>query len=256
MKKPSPRTHICVSAPDRIVVHGLDLIHDLIGSKTYTETLFYSLTRRFPSPAELGLFDACMVSLMEHGFNPSSVSARLAASSNPEEIQIAIAAGILNVGPVFAGTMEECASLLIQMAHGAGDDANTALLIASQHAEAGKAVPGFGHPLHKPHDPRATALLGLLEELTFSQWAHRISALSQAVNDLAGQPVPLNVTGACAAVFLELGLAPSAMRGIAVAARCGGLLAHILEEYSTGSAKDIVRLAGQHFPYTSRTAEF
>jgi len=249
MKKPSPGTHICVSSPDRIVVHGLDLVHDLIGSRTYTETLFYSLARRFPSAAELRLLDACMVSLMEHGFNPSSVSARLAAASNPEEIQVAIAAGILNVGPVFAGTMEGCASLLIEMANGAVDEVDIALQIAVQHAETGKVVPGFGHPLHKPHDPRATALLDLLQELTFSKWATRVSTLSQAVDSLAGEPVPLNVTGACAAVFLELGLATSAMRGIAAVARSGGLLAHILEEHSAGSARNIVRLTNQHLPY-------
>ena len=250
MKKPFPGTRICASSPDRIVVHGLDLVHDLIGSRTYTEALFYSLTRRFPSGAERRLLDACMVSLMEHGFNPSSVSARLAAASNPEEIQVAIAAGILNVGPVFAGTMEECASLLIEMAsNSSGNETEAAQQIASRHAKMGKAVPGFGHPLHKPHDPRAAALLGLLQELTFSKWEHRISALSRAIDGLAGQPVPLNVTGACAAVFLELGLAPSAMRGIAVAARCGGLLAHILEEYSTGSARDIVGLTNQHLSY-------
>lgn len=248
VRKATPETQICTSTPDQVTVHGLDLAHDLIGSRTYSEALFHSLTKRFPSVVELQLFDACMVSIMEHGFNASSIATRLAAASNLGEIQVAIAAGVLNIGPVFAGSMEGCAELLNEMANSPSEEA-TAVLIAKRFCDGKKAVPGFGHPLHKPRDPRATALLEILQRLTRSKWGERIATLSCAVDRAMAQTVPINVTGACAAILLELGLELRVMRGIAVVARSGGLIAHAQEEHLTGSAREIVAMTSRRFLY-------
>ena len=96
-------------------VRGRDLVNELIGQHSFTEMLYFLTCDRCPTPIETRLLDACLVTLMEHGLTPSAVIARLMADSVPEEPQVAIAAGLLAIGSVYAGTTETCAALLLSI---------------------------------------------------------------------------------------------------------------------------------------------
>jgi citrate synthase len=78
-----------------------------------------------------------------------------------------VAAGILGCGPVVLGTAEACALLLAEaqqhVAAGAGPD-DAALELARTIHASGERAPGFGHPLHRPVDPRAERILELADE--------------------------------------------------------------------------------------------
>src|SRR5687767_11936577 len=138
-------TSIARGTKDDVFVREKSLTKDLIGKVTFTEMTFFQVTGTMPSPAQTSVLDACLVTLMEHGLTPSVLATRLVYSNAPEAMQAAVAAGLLAVGSVFVGTVEGCAALLEEIATGAD-----ARAIVERHRAAKKAIPGFGHPIHKP----------------------------------------------------------------------------------------------------------
>lgn len=233
-----------------MTVRGLDLVDDVIGELSFTQMLYFLCGGRMPTIAETKILDACLVTLMEHGWTPSSLITRLMIDSVPQESQVAIASGLLSLGSVFAGTSEGCAEILK-----AGIDAGGDLQAYCDHVVASyralrKPIPGFGHPLHKPDDPRTIKLIstGRLYRVG-GQYIDLLLMLSNTVDAAAGKHVTINATGAIGALLLEIGLAPGVMRGLAVVSRSGGLIGHIVEERETHAARHIWQLAEENIPY-------
>src|SRR6478736_9602246 len=107
-----PRTRIAHHTVDAVYVRDHDLVRDLIGKLTFTEMMVLQLTGAKPTPLQTRVLDAVLVTLMEHGFTPSSIVSRLIYDSTPEAMQSAVAAGLLGVGGTFIGTMEGAARLI------------------------------------------------------------------------------------------------------------------------------------------------
>ncbi len=96
-----------------------------------------------------------------------------------------------------------------------------------------RAIPGFGHPLHKDGDPRAKRLLQLAGELGLSGDHCRLAAaVERLLPELTGRPLMMNVSGAIPAVLLDAGFPLKALKGVPLLARTGSLIAHLLEEQS------------------------
>jgi citrate synthase len=145
-----------------------------------------------------------------------------------------VAAGILGCGPVILGTSEECARLLEeaqQRVAAGGDPGEVALNAVQAIRAAGGRVPGFGHPVHRPHDPRAERILELADARGASG-PHVLLArrVRDAVAEAWGRPLTMNVSMPIAAVMLDLGFPSSAVKSIPILARTAGLLAHLAEE--------------------------
>src|SRR5262245_59118484 len=100
-----PVTHIATADAISVTIRGRDLVNDLIGKHSFTEVFYFLVTGRMPDTAQARVLDACLVTLMEHGFTPSALIARLTAESVPDQIQVSIGAGLLAIGSVHAGTM-------------------------------------------------------------------------------------------------------------------------------------------------------
>jgi len=172
--------------------------------------------------------------------------------ADPGSLQGAVAAGILGCGPVILGTAEECARVLESAQKevgGGGDPAAVAAGIAREAHDAGARMPGFGHPVHRPVDPRAERILELAD-------AHGVSgshvlltrSFRQAVADTWSKPLTMNVSMPIAAVMLDLGFASAAVKAVPILARTAGLLAHLAEEQESpigfllaGKAEEAVR---------------
>ncbi len=246
----TPKTRIATSDETSITVRGHDLVRELIGRRGFTETLYFLTVGEFPSAAQARVLDACLVTLMEHGLTPSAIVARLVADSVPGEAQAALAAGLLTVGSVFVGTMEGCARLLKEgLAPGVQADAYCRDTVARHRAEK-KAMPGFGHPLHKPDDPRPPRLFEVAAEAGVAQAEIALlRKLGAELDRQAGRHLTVNATGAVGALLLGVGIPVEAMRAMAVVSRAGGLAGHLVEEGATHSGRAIWRMVEDGIPY-------
>ena len=217
------KTHIAKASAERVEVRGRDLVGGVMGRLTFTEYFHLLLTGDEPTEQQRFFLDLVLVAIAEHGLMPSNVAARMTLAADPAALQGAVAAGLLGAGPVILGTSGECARLL--------ESDEDPLELARGIHEAGGKVPGFGHPIHRPVDPRAERILALADEHGVSgRNVARARALRDAVAELWDKPLPLNVAMAIAAVLLDLGYTADAVRAVPILARTAGLLAHLAEE--------------------------
>ena len=230
----TPVSRIARAYPDRVEVRGRDLAGDLMGSVGFTEYFHLLLTGREPTDDERFFLDLLLVSIAEHGMMPSNVAARMTLAADPGSLHGAVAAGILGAGPVVLGTAGECARMLEEaesrVAAGATPEQAAADVARGIRASGAKA-PGFGHPVHRPLDPRAERILELADARGVSG-PHVLLArlLRDAVAEAWGKPLAMNVSLPIAAVLLDLGYPEAAVRAVPILARTASLLAHLAEE--------------------------
>ncbi len=235
----APRTTLSHYTAEAVFYGTDDLVEDLIGKASFVDVFMKQTFGRTPSEAERRMVDAVLVALMEHGMTPSAIASRMVYSSSPENLQAGVAAGLLAVGSRFIGTMENAAILLARIVE-AEDGSSVARAIAQDHRTRREPVPGFGHHLHRPDDPRSGALLGLARDLGLSgPHASALAMLADEVDLAATRHVTINATGAIAAVLGDMGVPVALMRGFAVLARAAGLIAHIAEEQRQPSGRFI-----------------
>jgi citrate synthase len=212
------RSDLGWSTPDKIVVLGKDLAGEILGKVNLGDMAFLELTKKLPTKDESRLFNAMVVTLVEHGITPSALVARLTYLGAPEAMQAAVAAGLSGLGSVFVGSTEGVARMLSENA-----DPKTY-----------KKIPGLGHPIHKPVDPRTVKLFEIARETGFyGKFCKRMEELA------AEKKLVLNATGAIGALACELGLDWRAVRGLGVMARAVGLVGHLLEESREPMAEEI-----------------
>jgi citrate synthase len=221
------RSELGWSTADRISVLGKDLPGEILGKLNLGDMAFLELTKRIPSESESRLFNAMAVTLVEHGITPSALAARLTYLGAPEAMQAAVAAGLCGLGSVFVGSTEGVAKLLTEAFSSGTPDVKK--LLADN-----KRIPGLGHPIHKPIDPRTVRLFEIARETGFyGKYCKLIEAIGKE------KKLVVNATGAIGALACELGLDWRAVRGIGVMARAVGLVGHILEESRQPIAEEV-----------------
>jgi citrate synthase len=254
-----PRTRIARAYPDRVEVRGRDLTAEVMGRLTFTEYFHLLLTGGEPTEEQRFFLDLLLVAIAEHGLMPTNVAARMTLAADPDSLQGAVAAGILGAGPVVLGTTEECALLLAEaqarVAAGEEPTVVAAALAHRIHDEGGR-IPGFGHPVHRPVDPRAERILELADARGASG-SH--VALARALRDAAaeawGKPLVLNVSLPIAAVLLDLGYSAADTKAIPILARTASLLAHLAEERERPSGFAMAAAADEAVEYESMSEE-
>jgi len=250
MKKPT--TKISRHTADAIYIRGASLVDDLIGKLTFTEMMYFQLLGARPTPAQAKILDAVLVTLMEHGLTPSAIATRLIYDSCPEAVQAAVAAGLLGVGSTFVGTMEGCAANLEEILSSSSHEIK-AKEIANRFRQAKRPIPGFGHPHHRPDDPRSPRLLAIAEEAGVPGRHIRALRLLAAEVDAAwGRHLTINATGAIAALLGEIGVPREVARGVAVVSRAAGLVGHIREEQLDPAARHMWDTVMQAVPYAGK----
>lgn len=244
-------TALCKTTTDGIVLRGHDLVREIMGTMTFAETLYLLITGRRPTPGQARVLDSVLVTLMDHGMTPHAIAARLTYLAAPDSLQGAMAAGLLGVGGHFAGTMEESARLIVRTVE-AGDRANAeAEAIVTDHRRRRVSLPGFGHPHHRPDDPRSPRLFAVAAEAGVDgRYIAALKVLSMAVDRIYGRHLTINATGAIAAVLLEIAIPAEIMRGIAVVSRAGGLLAQLNEERTRPAAGTLLKMIENSVSYT------
>ncbi len=227
-------SQISQAYPDRVEVRGRDLTGDLMGELSFTEYFYLLLTGREATEEQRFFLDLLLVAIAEHGMMPTNVAARMTLAAEPRALQGAVAAGILGAGPVLLGTSEACAELLAEArtrVEAGGEPEAVAREMVAEVKESGERMPGFGHPVHEPTDPRAEKIFELAEEHKVAgahvELAH---AFGEAVNEGRKKPLTLNISMPMAAVMLDLGFTADTVKAVPLLARTAGLLAHLAEE--------------------------
>ncbi|HVL82958.1 MAG TPA: citryl-CoA lyase [Pseudonocardia sp.] len=221
-----------------ITLLGHDLAEDVMGNVGFGELAFWLATQQRPTPGQVRVFEAVLAALADHGFTPTAIVTRLTFLSAPESIQGALAAGLLGGGSRFLGVTEDTGRFLHGVLDAASelpaDDAGwdaLALQTVRTQREAGRFVPGLGHPVHKEGDPRTPRLMRIAaEEGWFGPHLSLFAAVGRVHPQVLGRTLPLNGAGVCGAALADLGLPIELLRGFALLARTAGLIGQLAEE--------------------------
>lgn len=248
-----PTTALCLHSNDAIHYRDKDLVADLLtGDADFVKVMAEHILGRDLNPRDLTVLNAVLIGIMEHGLTPSAIATREIYMSAPENLQGAVAAGLLGVGSQFVGTIENSAKLLARMVP-LGDEAarrEAARTIIADHRARSERLPGFGHHLHKPDDPRAKRLIEIGREAGYDGgYLDCLELLGEEIDAAFGKHVTINATGAIGALLGEMNIPVELMRGFAVISRAAGLVAHIAEEQQSPSGRFIWNLVDKAIPH-------
>lgn len=242
-------TSIATANERSITVRGKDLTSDLMGETSFGEFFYFHLTGDMPSEPEQRVFETLLITVVEHGITPSVIAARLTYDSAPEAVQGAVASGLLGAGSTFLGSMENAAEM-VQEGVVRVEDGEDATEVAQETVEVKESLPGFGHPLHEPTDPRTDRLFEVLDEEGFAgDHLAFIREVQTATEKVYGTELLINATGAIGVGVSELDLDPIIGRGIALVARSAGLVGHLNEEIEQPIARDIWSIVEEDVEY-------
>src|SRR5262249_10567072 len=158
------------------------------------------------------------------------------------DLNNAIASAVNVLGDVHGGAGEQAVELYeaiaARMDAGEAERAAVKAVLQGFVATRGKFVPGFGHRFHPP-DPRAPGLLELVDEAAREGTVSgRFAAIARAVEDeiASGKAkrIPMNIDGATAVIYAELGFPAPLARGLFCLSRSVGILAHAWEQLQQG----------------------
>jgi len=223
------RTAISEVRPNEVRIRGYDLM-ELIGTRSFGDVVYLLLSGDLPAGDQGRMVEALLVSCAEHSVVAPSVNAARFVASAGVPLQAAVAAGMIGLGDVHGGAVEDGADMLLEAEATGRPAAEAALTVAARHKEEGRRVPGYGHVVHDP-DPRAQRLFEVARELGFfGRYCELALAFEGAVREAFGRPLRMNIDGAMAALLLELGLDPALGKALYVIGRAPGLVAHVHEE--------------------------
>ena len=236
------RTSIIDMEPGRIAFRGHP-IEDLIGNVSFGQMIWLMTRGDLPSPDQAALLECALVAGVDHGPQAPSIAAARMAATCGVGLNNVMATGVNMLGDVHGGAGEQCAELYEDIAAriDVGEDLDTATRegIATWRETHGKIVSGFGHRFHKPVDPRAPRLMALVRDAaaagTVSGTYADIGVAVQAeIGRARGTPIAMNIDGATAVIFCELGFPPPLSRGLFCLSRSVGVLAHGWEQMQQG----------------------
>lgn len=236
------RTSIIDMSPGVIRYSGYP-IEQLIGRISLAQMIWLMTRGELPTSKQAALLDAALMAAVDHGPQaPSIAIARMAATCGVS-LNNAIASAVNVLGDVHGGAGEQAVELYVAIATriDRGEVMNAAVTAGLDDTIAayGKFVSGFGHRFH-PVDPRAPRLLELVDAAAEAgEVSGRYASIARAVeSELAvrkgGKRIPMNIDGATAVIYAELGFPAPLARGLFCLSRSVGILAHAWEQMQQG----------------------
>ncbi|MET7328338.1 citryl-CoA lyase [Nonomuraea sp. NPDC005650] len=267
-------TAISDISPGVIRLHGYP-VEQLIGRLSFADTIWLMLRGDLPSPGQSALFEAALVSGVDHGPQAPSIAAARMAATCGVGLNTAVATGVGLLGDVHGGAGQQCMAVLADIRQRTAPTALTGpnptgadrtgpdptepdptgpdptepdltgrglagpglteavSRVLAEYRVARRYVPGFGHRFH-PRDPRRDPLVRAVEDAVRDGVVEGAYLRIGLEIERLLAPVPMNVDGATAIVYSELGFAPELGRGLFVVSRAVGVLAHAWEEHGQG----------------------
>lgn len=230
------RTSISDIKPNAIRLRGY-AIQDLMGNIGFIDMLWLLVRGDLPSPQESALLQAAMLAAVDHGPQAPSIAVSRMAATCGVGMNGIIAQGVGVLGDVHGGAIEQCMRMYRALAESrlnVEDSSAMDAALRQQIAEHEGYVPGFGHRFHT-QDPRTPRLQSLADEsrkkgTINGQYLHIAVAVEACLERLKKRHIPMNIDGAAAAVYLELGFEPPMGRALLVLSRSLGIVAHGWEQ--------------------------
>jgi citrate synthase len=227
--------------PGEIHVRGYP-IQELIGRLSFPQMIWLMVRGELPSRGEADLLEAALVASVDHGPHAPSIAISRMAITCGLPLNGAMASAINVLDDVHGGAGQQCMELYEEVVRRAGGEPARA-----EHIEAalewyfeqhGRIVGGFGHRWH-PLDPRSPRLLGLVRDaaakgIVSGRYARIGELIEEALTRRKGKTIPMNIDGATAVIYSELGFPPALGRGLFILSRSVGILAHAWEEMGEG----------------------
>ncbi len=182
--------------------------------------------------------EAYLVTVMDHGMNASTFTARVVTSTGSDALS-AIGAGVGALkGPLHGGAPGPVLDMLDAI--GAPE---RALAWLGEALDSGKRIMGMGHRIYRTRDPRAAVLEQVARRLGETSAAGTRLRLAQAVEAAAARllaerkpdrPLAANVEFYTAVVLDAVGLPAAAFAPAFAVGRAAGWAAHVLEQRRVG----------------------
>jgi citrate synthase len=231
---------ICRMEPGVVELRGIP-VQDLIGSTGLAATIWLLTRGELPDPRAAALLEAALVASVDHGPQAPSIAIARMAVTCGVGLNNAMASAVNALGDVHGGAGEQCVELLDEIValESSGQPLDDAVVaVIARWRDRSRYVPGFGHRFH-PVDPRRDPLLALVDRavadgVVAGRHGRAARAVEAALNRDRSTPVPMNIDGATAVIYAELGFPAPLARGLFVLSRSVGILAHAWEESTQG----------------------
>lgn len=192
----------------------------------------YMVRGKEPEPYEGEIMDKCLILHAEHGFNASTFTARVVASTlSTCYASISAAIGAL-YGSLHGGANER----VMAMVEDIGSKENVEKWV-NDALDNHRKVMGMGHRVYRAKDPRSIIMENFLEELSEKKGDSRyldilkeVERVFRARMETSGKPIYPNVDFFSGAVYSLLGIPRQLFTPVFAMARVAGWLAHILEQ--------------------------
>jgi len=236
------RTAIIDMEPGRINLRGYG-IGDLITNVGLVEAIWLMTRGDLPTKAQARLLERALVASMDHGPQAPSIAVSRMAVTCGLGLNGAMASAVNLLDDVHGGAGEQAVEMFAQVvakiADGQEPNLAAANVLDSWIKSRGKILPGFGHRFHKDGDPRSPVLLAAVDDATAAgtvkgDQANAARAMEQVLSERKGRLIPLNIDGATAVIFAELGFAAPLARGLFCLSRSVGILSHAWEQTQQG----------------------
>lgn|SRR5690554_50731 len=235
------QTEIIDMRPGEIRYRGY-AIEELIGRIGFVEMIWLMTRGELPTQAQAELLEATLVGAVDHGPQAPSIAIARMAMTCGGSLNNAMASAVNVLDDVHGGAGEQAVELFQAIAErveaGQVLTEATAQGLTEWRMQHGKIVPGYGHRFH-PVDPRAPRLLSLVEAAAergevSGLHACIASEIERQLQAGKGKPIPLNIDGATAVIYAELGVPAPLARGLFCLSRSVGVLAHAWEQQCQG----------------------
>jgi citrate synthase len=204
---------------------------------TLAANFLYMMSGQEPDPIVARALDTYWVTVIDHGMNASTFTARVIASTRADMVSAVTGAIGALKGPLHGGAPGPVLDMLLDIP-------------TAEHAEdwvrrelaAGRRIMGFGHRIYKVRDPRAEVLAQVAESMagavlhdrTLFDLAREVEMTVQRVlhEVKPGRPIKTNVEFYTALVLQSIGLPPPAFVAMFACGRCAGWCAHVIEQHA------------------------
>ncbi len=234
-------TQIIDMKPGEIRYRGY-AIEELIGNVGFAEMIWLMMRGELPTKAQAELLEIALMSAVDHGPQaPGIAIARMSATCGVS-LNNSIASGINALGDVHGGAGEQAVDFYNEIRADMNSESDLELAVEralDAFFSAGNIyVPGFGHRFH-PVDPRAPRLLELVDRAADAgqvtgEYAAIGRRIETSLERLKERRIPMNIDGATAVIYAELGFPAPLARGLFCLSRSVGILAHAWEQTQQG----------------------